>query len=172
MRMIRLLGLTAFLTVLFQIWHISPVVAQTQSAQQGIVCTYKESADRKVTIYLKNGNVRAEGFALGLGKPGNVLLLKDALYVWNTGAKQGIIMPIAVSNKATTKEQKQSRDSLLKAITQFKKNCKKSDVASSVFDVPKGVTFTNYRQKFKNLNITVVPELTPANDKKTAGKEK
>jgi hypothetical protein len=119
-----------------------------------IECSYKIGKSQKISIYLKNGNIRASGFSMGFQGTGNVLVTNNKMYLWSKKAKTGTLVMLSTGSAETQKKLSQSKKDILNAVSQYRKYCKPTQIKDEVFTIPTGVTFTDLSQKLQKLHVT------------------
>lgn len=121
-------------------------IKEAMAGMQPIECTYNDEQGNQVTAMVKGENIKVSGYAAGeTGAKGNALIKGNTMYIWEEGAKEGMMMSFdrEAAEKAETGNKKEET---IEDLEKYKDSCRRGSFSDSVFEVPTEVKFTDFAQ--------------------------
>lgn len=108
-------------------------------------CTYRIEENLEVTTFVKNGKIRTE-INLPTGDKNVSLYADNKVYQWSEKEKQGFFMTIDFAKQQPQTEIQEPEKYLDDIVTRYKPDCKRVNLADSLFVVPTDVKFQDMSQ--------------------------
>ena len=123
-------------------------IKEAMAGMQPLECTYNDEQGNQVTAMVKGENVKVSGYATGqTGVGGNALIRGNQMYIWEEGAKEGMMLSY---DREAAEQEGNKKDEMVQDLEKYKDSCKKGSFSDSVFEAPTGVKFSDFSQSFIN----------------------
>lgn len=111
-----------------------------------LTCDYTDNKNVHTVAYVKNGMVRADITGTTAQQSGHVIIKDNIVYYWNNSMALKMTMPSVSITPGAQNSQQTTGGNIMSGLEAYKKYCKETTVADSLFVLPSGVTFKDMSQ--------------------------
>ncbi len=115
-----------------------------------VLCDFSiQSQKTPISVYIKGTSLRVKGLTLQLKQKGNMLIKRNWVWVWEDGAKEGMLFTFIRKSKINKSfvlidnSPNQMVNDLLDIVEEQKQLCKKGSYSDVIFIIPKDIVFTS-----------------------------
>jgi len=124
-------------------------IKEAMAGMQPIECDYTDEQGNQVKAMVKGENIKVSGYAASeTGAKGSALIKGNTMYIWEEGAKTGMMM--TVDREAAAEQSENKKDETIQGLEKYKDSCRRGGFSDSVFEVPADVKFSDFSQSLIN----------------------